>query len=121
MSPERLKEIRGNIRIYDNRVAERDVAELLAEIHRLNGLDPRYPKTHELKCWPQYFEPLKSRHKMFEIRRNDRDFHVGDVLHLNEWNPGTLDYTGRIFVAYVSYITGFAQQEGFVVLGLSVV
>lgn len=50
---------------------------------------------HELKCWPPYFELLLSGDKPFELRRADRDFHVGDTLFLREWNPQTKEYTGR--------------------------
>lgn len=38
MEAKRLDDIRGNLRIYDNRVAERDVAELLRECERLRRI-----------------------------------------------------------------------------------
>lgn len=38
MDAERITAIRGNIRIYDNRVAERDVAELLKEVEKLRRI-----------------------------------------------------------------------------------
>ena len=38
LTPEQLADIRGNIRIYDNRVAERDVGALLKEVERLTAL-----------------------------------------------------------------------------------
>ena len=40
---------------------------------------------HELKCWPEFFEPTAAGVKTFEIRRNDRGFKVDDWLHLREW------------------------------------
>jgi hypothetical protein len=52
-------------------------------------------KIHELKTWPVYFDQLKRGLKRFEYRRNDRDFQVGDVLQLEEWDPETGEYTGR--------------------------
>ena len=42
---------------------------------------------HELKTWPQYFAAVRSGKKRFEIRRNDREFAVGDVLVLREFDP----------------------------------
>jgi hypothetical protein len=44
-------------------------------------------KEHQLKCWPEYFDRLKSGEKRFEIRRNDRDFQVGDILVISAWSP----------------------------------
>lgn len=38
MDAGRLSDICGNIRIYDNRLAERDVAELLKEVERLRRI-----------------------------------------------------------------------------------
>lgn len=42
---------------------------------------------HQLKCEAKYFEELCSGAKTFEVRKNDRDFHVGDYLALNELTP----------------------------------
>jgi len=73
-------------------------------------------KNHELKILPQYFEAVNSGRKNFEIRKNDRDYHVGDKLILKEFNG---DYTGRECERFVSYIfSGFGLEEGYVVLSL---
>lgn len=42
---------------------------------------------HQLKCEAKYFEELCFGTKTFEVRKNDRDFHVGDYLALNELTP----------------------------------
>ncbi|ATY87920.1 DUF3850 domain-containing protein [Lactococcus lactis] len=42
-------------------------------------------KTHELKLDIKYFDDVKSGKKNFEIRKNDRDFQVGDILELKAW------------------------------------
>jgi len=79
--------------------------------------------THELKCWPQYYEPVESGMKPFEIRQNDRGFQVGDKLVLREWVledycPDTGYYTGRECTLTITYMTDFYQATGYVVLGV---
>ena len=39
---------------------------------------------HELKTYPKYFQETIEGNKPFEIRKNDRNFQVGDVLILKE-------------------------------------
>ena len=38
-------------------------------------------KLHELKIKREYFNAIKSGEKTFEIRKNDRDFQVGDIIN----------------------------------------
>ena len=57
---------------------------------------------HELKILPEYFEAVKNKTKKFEVRKNDRDFNVGDTLMLLEWKDN--QYTGRFLIAETTYI-----------------
>lgn len=43
-------------------------------------------KTHELKLDIKYFDDVKTGKKNFEIRKNDRDFQVGDTLELKAYS-----------------------------------
>jgi ribosomal protein S17 len=61
-------------------------------------------KTHKLKTWPGYFDAMLKREKMFEVRKNDRNFKVGDTLKLMEWNPDTKKYTGSHIIRAVTFI-----------------
>lgn len=72
--------------------------------------------THELKILPEYFEAVTSGRKRFEIRKNNRDFKVGDLLYLREWNGE--NFTGESYKAEVTYITDYEQKDGYVVLGI---
>lgn len=45
------------------------------------------PKTHELKCWPEFFRAVKSGEKTAEVRYNDRDYQVGDLILLRIYYP----------------------------------
>ena len=60
--------------------------------------------THQLKTWPDYFEAIARNEKTFEVRKNDRDFKVGDRLLLQEWCPRADGFTGRVAYREVDYI-----------------
>lgn len=105
---------------------------------------PQGERVHELKAWPQFFERLVDGSKPFEIRRNDRNYQVGDKLRLQEfvpcpdcnglgyvrnyteqvecnctWTKNPLGhYTGREVGRVVTYVTDFQQQPGMVVMGV---
>lgn len=74
-------------------------------------------KTHELKILPEYFKAQEDGIKNFEIRKNDRDYKVGDWIYLKEYDPQTKMYTGRYIFAEITYITDYMQKSGYVVLG----
>ena len=40
--------------------------------------------THNLKTWSCYFIEVLAGNKTFELRKNDRDYKVGDTLNLIE-------------------------------------
>jgi len=44
---------------------------------------------HEVKLDPYYAADLLSGRKRFEIRRDDRDYKVGDILRISTNNAGT--------------------------------
>ncbi|MEO6901591.1 MAG: DUF3850 domain-containing protein [Bacteroidia bacterium] len=76
--------------------------------------------THNLKITPQYFEDIVNGYKTFELRKNDRDYKLGDTLILQEFFNNT--YTGNEFVCNINYIlkncSEYGLQEGFVILGI---
>lgn len=59
-------------------------------------------RMHDLKILPEYFSAISEGKKTFELRKDDRDFEVGDVLRLHEWNGN--GYSGRIITCKVTYI-----------------
>lgn len=72
---------------------------------------------HELKIAECYFVPGLSGEKPFEIRHNDdRGFQKGDTVLFREVNKLNL-YTSRQFKAEITYVTGYAQKEDYVVFG----
>lgn len=74
--------------------------------------------THELKTVQPYFDAVADGSKTFEIRKNDRGFKVGDRLRLREYNPAGDSYSGTSVYADITYITDYAQQPGYVVMGI---
>jgi len=60
--------------------------------------------THDLKIWPEYFIAILVGSKTFEIRNNDRNFRVRDILHLQEWDPKTEKYTGQAMKMKVTFV-----------------
>lgn len=73
---------------------------------------------HVLKIHPAPLADLISGAKTAEVRRNDRDFQVGDTVHLMEVNPETGNWTGAAdHVRTISHIqTGYGLPDGMCVL-----
>ena len=85
---------------------------------------------HALKCWSPFFEAILIGAKRFELRKNDRDFHCGDLLLLRETRAAGLgegesvlggELTGRECYVVVNYLLdGHAGlAPGYVVMGIS--
>ena len=78
--------------------------------------------THELKILPKWFEDVQTNKKNFEIRKNDRNFEVGDYLILKEWHRGK--FTDRYVIRQIEYIYKgdgtYGLTEDYCVLGLKV-
>lgn len=62
-------------------------------------------KTHELKTWPEPFHAIWHGSKKHEIRKNDRQYQVGDEVLLREFDPDTGIYWGRKILAAITYLT----------------
>jgi hypothetical protein len=75
---------------------------------------------HEIKVLPKYFWSIWKKIKTFEIRRNDRDYKVGDTLILLEWRY--VKYTGRKCRRTITYVLAdcekYGLKDGFVILGM---
>ena len=76
---------------------------------------------HALKIDPEYYEAIQNGKKRFEIRRNDRNFRVGDYLALNELDDTRTKYTGRSLIVKVTYMLSNENylQPGFVAMGIA--
>ncbi len=63
------------------------------------------PREHRLKTDPAPFGSVRDGSKRYEVRRFDRDFHVGDILILVEFDRETARYSGESVRAKVTTIT----------------
>lgn len=66
---------------------------------------------HALKTLPEYFWAVVRGDKTYELRRDDRDFRVGDLIELHEWMPRG-GYTGRTYAAEITHILRDAREYG---------
>ena len=76
---------------------------------------------HNLKIHPEYFVEVLLGTKPFEVRKNDRDFKIGDTLHLQEYCPDKKEFTGDSCARTVSYVLkggSFGVEKNYVILGL---
>lgn len=84
--------------------------------------DAARTKVHHLKTWPRYFHLSWMGLKPFELRVNDRSFAVGDILILEEWDPDTRGYSGRLIHALVlSIVEGvFGLPDNTCIMGIQI-
>ncbi len=71
-------------------------------------------KIINLKTKPRYFDLQLQGMKNFEIRENDRDFQVGDILCLEEYKKG---YAGRFIHVEITCVIENYCKHGYVTLG----
>lgn len=50
-------------------------------------------RTHCIKIWPVYFSAVGDFTMRYQLRKNDRNYEVGDRLILQEWDPELKAYT----------------------------
>lgn len=61
-------------------------------------------RIHKLKTIQPYFDEVWYQNKTFEVRKNDRDFQVDDVVILREYDPVKDEFLGREVIANITYI-----------------
>jgi uncharacterized protein YqfB (UPF0267 family) len=61
---------------------------------------------HTAKSWCQFFQAIASGQKTHDLRdMKDRNYKVGDVIRLEEFDPVSGEYTGAICYVEITYIT----------------
>lgn len=103
---------------------DRETAKRLREMaqeekmrHLPSETGQEHPMVHRIKLGSESFDDAVSGRKDFELRKNDRDYRVGDVLELTEFKAGM--GTGRICRKEVTCILdGFTGlEDGYCIMG----
>ena len=79
----------------------------------------REPITHDLKIYPEFFSAVCAGVKRAELRKNDRDYRVGDTLHLMETPRGSCHQTGEFINVKITHIADVGEWiPGYVLLSI---
>jgi len=76
-------------------------------------------KLHTLKIKPEFIEDKLSGMKQFEIRKNDRNFEVGDIIkYIADGEVNSIERAMLENKIYeIIYITDYEQKDGYIVFG----
>lgn len=100
---------------------EQTIARLVASSHANN---PRPGAlVHELKTLYSFFYDVRSGTKNFEVRKNDRNFQVGDFLLLRCHDSNGEPIRTEPCMCLVTYLLPggqFGIEEGYCVMGIKV-
>ena len=76
---------------------------------------------HELKIKKDYFIAIRNRTKNFELRKNDRDYRVGDLIKFIVLDDFNITYNPSELY-YISYVLQncpeYGLQEGYCILAI---
>lgn len=79
-------------------------------------------KIHELKIKSEYMAEIWLHRKTFELRKNDRDFEVGDIVHFNiieKTRKEPYPDDGLYRITYVlKDVPEYGLQEGYCIFGI---
>ena len=77
---------------------------------------------HYLKIKPEYYRDVQCGLKTFELRKNDRNFQVGDILMLIKLDDkgNETDQVTRVKVTYIlKDCPQYGLKDGYAILGIA--
>lgn len=79
-------------------------------------------KTHYKKLVQPYFDCARLGIKTFELRKNDCDYQIGDLLVLQEYDQDSGEYGYKKITARITYMLEDYEglQDGYAILGIEV-
>lgn len=72
---------------------------------------------HFLKIKAEYMEQKLLGNKKFEIRYNDRNFEVGDLVNYTVIDNDEMNEQVKNYIYKITYVTDYEQKDGYVVFG----
>ena len=85
-------------------------------------------KIHELKIKLQYWEEIMHESKTFELRKNDRGFEVGDLIHFTILGqtilgaPNSVSDRNIFKITYIlENVPEYGLMDGYCILGIKMV
>jgi Domain of unknown function (DUF3850) len=62
-------------------------------------------RRHFIKSWTHFYKAIKDGRKLHDLRSDDRNYQVGDICVLQEYDNIEGRYTGNEIEAEITYIT----------------
>lgn len=97
-------------------------ANYAKDIYAKDIVEQNEKRQVEKKILPEYYKEIRTHRKMFEIRKDEDNFQVGDIIVLREWDGEK--YTGNKTRREITYILrnaeGYGLKEGYCILSLQV-
>ena len=75
-------------------------------------------KIHKLKIKDKYYQDLIRGRKLFELRKNDRDYKVGDLIHFVGINGEEYNYNVYIIVYVLKDVPEYGLDKDYCILGI---
>lgn len=60
---------------------------------------------HSMKSWTHLYQAIASGQKTHDLRKNDREYVIGDIIELKEFDFVKGEYTGDTCLVEITYIT----------------
>ncbi len=80
---------------------------------------------HDLKTYTKYFNQLQQGEKTFELRKDDRDYKVDDIITLSDYCPLKDEYLGRCLsyriIGILSNCEEFGLMKGYCILSIKII
>lgn len=96
------------------------IMNTIQEFNRPDLFNLDKPKIHNLKINKKYFMDIYSGIKTFEIRYNDRNYQVGDIIQFSVINDAKEVFMQPVTKYIITYILDYpeALKPGYIILGI---